>query len=451
MLSSAKTWNTLDVVSATGVLLATALVGIAVAAGLAWALLLALLVISVAYFARAGVEPVLAGVLIVTPVVVGAQRVPFAGVQVWGVVLALLAAALGYRLMTSWMRGGRFRATAADLAAAVLIVWLFLSFLVAGSPYVDLRLFAQWTTLPFLMYVAGRIVFSGAHPERWSMVAAVGATLAAVELFVEYRWGRPLFATSTYEWAGDAYRAGSMLQGPNFAADYFALSLAAVLPLVSRTNLGRSAAAMVVFLPLTYIGTRSIGGVIAMGTAFAVLLIARGTWLTRALLISVVVLLLSPPVRTTIAEQEFFAAHNQSIATRVDVIQSARIALAYLQRDPFRIVMGGGYGQWEQIGGQFSVGEASDVPGQSLENTYLALLLENGLPAVGLFVTLIIAAVWNGWRRRTDPVPFGGALAAVVLAIAAGTGTLLIIPQVLGLALFLLPSVYVNRPLPTHD
>ncbi len=433
--------------SATCVVIAAALVGIAVAAGFWWALLPALAVIGVAYFARAGVEAVLAGVVIASPVVVGAQRVPFGGIQVWGVLLALLAFALGYRVLTSWARGGRFHATTVDLAAAALFGWLLLSFLLAGSPSVDLRLFAQWTILPFLMYVAGRILFSGTHPERWSMVAAVGATLAAAELLVEYRLGRPLFSTaSLYEWAGDAYRAGSMLQGPNFAADYFALSLAAVLPLVGRSTLGRAATAMAVFLPFTYVGTRSIGGAIAMGTALAVLLISRGTWLTRALIIAFIVLLLSPPVRAAIAGQEFFAAHNQSIATRVDVIQSARIALVYLQRDPFQFVTGVGYGQWQRIGSQFTVGEASGVPGQSLENTYLALLLEDGLPAVGLFITLAAAAMWNGWRRRADPVRLGGALSAVVLAIAAGTGTLLVIPQVLGLALFLLTGVYAARP-----
>jgi len=440
------------VASATGVVIAAALVGIAVAAGFWWALVPVLAVIGVAYFARAGVEAVLAGVLIASPIVVGAQRVPFGGIQVWGVVLALLAFALAYRVLTSWARGGRFHATTVDLAAAALFGWLLLSFLLAGSPSVDLRLFAQWTILPFLMYVAGRILFSGTHPERWSMVAAVSATLAAAELLVEYRLGRPLFSTaSPYEWAGDAYRAGSMLQGPNFAADYFALSLAAVLPLVGRTHLGRPAAIIALLLPLTYVGTRSISGAIAMGTALAVLLIARGTWLTRIVIVSLIVLLLSPPVRAAIAEREFFAAHNQSIATRGDVIQSVRIALNQLQRDPWQLVTGVGYGQWQRIGSQFTVGEASDVPGQSLENTYLALLLENGLPAVGLFVTLAAAAMWNGWRRRTDPVRLGAALSAVVLVIAAGTGTLLVIPQVLGLALFLLPGMYTARPLRTHE
>ncbi len=441
-----------DLATAACVTVSTVLVGIFVPTAAVWVLVTSAIVLGTVYFALAGTNAVLAAVLIVSPLVVGAQRVPFVGVQFWGLLLPLLAFALTYRLLVAWVSGARARCTKSDLVAALLFLWLVLSYVSAGSRDVDLRLFAQWTAIPFLMYVAGRVAFSGAHPGRWMMVVAVGASLAAVETFIELRLGRPLFdAAGTYEWSGDAYRAGSMLQGPNFAAIYFAMSLAVLLPLVNRANVqGRWAALIAVLLPTTYIATRSIGGSIVMGVALAGALIARGSWVLRGFVVAAMLLLLSPPVRTLIAEQEFFAAHNVSIATRVDVIQSAKIAAEYLQRDPTRIVSGAGYGQWQRIGGQFAIGEAATTPGQSLENTYLALLLEDGLPAAGLFVILIILSVWNGWSRRADPVALGGALAALVLAIAAGTGTLLVIPQVLGLALFLLPAAYTAYVVPSR-
>jgi hypothetical protein len=432
-----------------GVAAYAAFVGAAVPLGASWALAPAFIPLAFAAGLFAFERP-LAIVLLLTPLLPDSQRLPLLGLQVWGPFLFLVVLAVCQRIVTWRQRVATAHLYWIDILVGLWFLWLLGSFALAGSRDIDAKSFAQSAVFAPVMYVAGRIAFRSGDPARWLLIVGLGASLAAVELWAEYARAVPLFSTNGYEWAGrvgQAFRAGSMLDGPNFAGQYLAISLAGIVPLVSRATVrGRVAAAMVALLLTAYIPTLSISASIGMGIAGVGLLIARGNWAVRAAVIGLVLIIASPPVRSAISEQEWFASHNQSINTRLNVVESGALAAQSLGRDPLQLATGAGYGQWVRIADRFTYFEGA-APGQSLENTYLSLFLEDGLVGVCLLIGVILLSIRQGWRGRDNPVRLAGGLVALTLLVIAGTGTLIGTPTH-RLAFFLLAATQAGSTTP---
>lgn len=418
--------------------------GIGIGTGVPWLIAPALLILLAACLATRAERMLMAVLLVVLPLVPSGQRLPLLGLRSWQVALVILAILIGCRSVRSLDKFSDLRFTLVDFFACVLFVALAVSFSVSNVQGNTSVAFGELILVPAGMFVAGRIAYSDPHPERWPAVVLAGAILAALEIWLEFRLGHPLFDTALSDPEGGwlvGFRAGSMLQGPNFAAAYLSLALAGFLPLLSRRKVPwQLGIVLAITIASTLFATRSISGTIEITAVLMGLLIARRHWMAFTVIVAGVVLLASPPVWPQVAALEWFASHGQSISTRFDLLEVVRTAVPQLATDPLTLVLGIGYGEWQSLGGRFAFGNNIPSGAYSLENTYLTLLIESGVPALASFIALVAAGVSSAWRNPQDRLCLGGGLAALALAIASGAGTVTSIPQVFGLALFLLAS-----------
>ncbi|MGI8551665.1 MAG: O-antigen ligase family protein [Dehalococcoidia bacterium] len=387
----------------------------------------------------------LAAVLLLTPAFSVTRRISAIGMTALDVLVGLLVVMLLYFCYQPTRARPRVRPTVADGVVAIFLVCVGFSLVVRGIDAASCRDFVRLTGFPILMYAAGRVAFSGPHGRRWLWVAVVGALIAATELWLEHMLDRPLFSVEgTYfsVWVVGGLRAGSMLQGPNTASNYLAMCLAGAAVLMLRQMPGRRVAILAVGIIMSaWFTTKSISGGIEMLAVFGVLGLARGTRSVRVLVVMVMVILLVPGVRASIVAQPWYNEHDTSIQGRFDLLATARGAFQSISKDPTELVEGIGYGRWVDLEGRFAVGAIANVGNPiSLHNTYLTILFENGMIAAACFVLLLVLSAGQGWLHRRDPVRLAGGVATVVFVLALGSGTLTVIPQVFGIAMFFLAA-----------
>jgi len=442
---------TIPLVPAAASLLVAACLGVGVALGMSWLLAAPLVVLLAMGFARVGPGFALAFAIVLLPIVTNRPLTPSIGINSIGIILLVLAVGFFWWAVDKRGSAARPLPVFADVIAAVLFTMLGISWLASADRGSNLFRFVQDACFPLIMYAGGRFAFASERRKHWLVILLVGAAIAAVEVWIEHAAGRPLFrSVDEYlpEWIFPTFRAGSMLQGPPFAAVYFAIALAAALPLLSASNaLGRFAifvAALVLSVEPSIMALSFLLIALAVVAGF---LFVRGNGLLRCGALCAALLLLSPPVRSAIADQDWFVSHALSIRGRLDLLITAYDASAIFQYDPVAAVAGTGYYSWAYLEDRYAVGILSDSTHvHTLHNVYLTMLFESGAPAAAAYSLLLGLSAWAAWRYRSDPVRLAGGLAAIALAIGSGTATLDFSPQPFAIGMFMLAAAVTPAP-----
>lgn len=338
-----------------------------------------------------------------------------------------------------------------DILGAMLLLWITLSY--TFSPYTDqningnIRVYVASILWPSLSYVTGRIIFSNKHHEKWILICGLSATIAGVTFWIEVIQGGPLMAEGYY-WF-DEGRAGSLLNGPNYASKYVAVAFAAVLPFISRgATMRHVAIIMVVFLLSTLLTTKSISGTIlflvGICTLTAVRIGIRTFWLAIAAVFlggtiyETAVLNGITSLAQNLRDPDYVTASFQG---RLEMVESAQVALLYLSRDPLLLVTGIGFLGWQHLEALFATGSVLESGrAHGLHNMFLTVLLETGIPGLVLLVAFLAGIGVRAWQRRSARACLSAGLVLVVLAAAGVTGTMLVVPQVIVLPLFVLAA-----------
>lgn len=326
--------------------------------------------------------------------------------------LSIGAAAIGLGLIGVVLRRERVQLAAPLLWFGAFIVWAGVGYFTSEQP--DLTRDALWSyTKIWLIFLLALNVAKSREQLRWMMIAWLG-------IFALYPVRGTLFNfVMGYSIMG-RYAWNFIFGNPNDLATLTLPILAMSVAMLQTTRerwVRICALAGVIVMPLVMFATQSRGGLLALFTFGALVLVQyrrRLGAITLALFVGLAIVQLAPP------SVWGRLGSLMSLADESTIIQADPYGSAQQRYDIWRVgrgiirdhpVLGAGVGTYGEVHQRYAA--TGRFPGKvqgkrDTHSTYLHTAAETGLVGLALFGGMILATFRSGWRaigriKPTDP------------------------------------------------